>query len=219
METIRLLVADDHNILRQGLVDILRHYKDMVVVAEAESGDEILLKYEKVKPDVVLTDIEMPFTSGINAAKKILQKYPEAKFLFLSMFYNDDYIYKIDSIGGKGLLSKEIIKDELINAIRLVSQGGSYYYGKTEEEIEFIRTRNDLISGKLKYSKSVLTPREKTVLLEIAKGSTSEGIAAALNIGKRTVDACRSSIMSKLNITTLPGLIKYAIEYETGNKK
>ena len=94
MGKIKVLLADDHNILRQGLIDVLRNYEDIVVVAEAESGSELKIKFDKHHPDIVLTDIEMPEGSGIEAATEILKSNPRAKILFLSMFFNEDYILK-----------------------------------------------------------------------------------------------------------------------------
>ena len=219
MTKIHVLVADDHNILRQGLVDVLRNYEDIVVVAEAENGPELVIKYEKHKPDVVLTDIEMPEGSGIEAAVEIRRNNPDAKILFLSMFFSEDYILKVDSIGAKGLLSKEIYKDELVSAIRIVYQGGTYYFGMKEEEIENIRTKSKEMIDKWKNKNTLLTPREHDILLELSKGISSEEIAVNLNIAKRTVDTYRSSIMNKLKIDSLPKLVKYSIQYEENFKK
>ena len=219
MGKIKVLLADDHNILRQGLIDVLRNYEDIVVVAEAESGSELKIKFDKHHPDIVLTDIEMPEGSGIEAATEILKSNPRAKILFLSMFFNEDYILKVDSIGGKGLLSKEIYKDELVNAIRTVYNGDTYYFGLKDEDINKLRTRSKEMMDKRKNKNTLLTPREHDILIEISKGISSEEIAENLNIGKRTVDTYRSSIMNKLNIDSLPKLVKYSIEYEENFKK
>jgi len=211
MNKIRILIADDHNILRQGLIDLLRNYEDIIVVAEASDGEELISKYEKFNPDIILSDIEMPKLSGLIAAKKILKSNPEARFLFLSMFNDEQYIAKIISIGGKGLLSKEIIKDELVLAIRTVHNGGEYYSGYKREEIDVILKRN--IPMQKTGSNDLFTPREESVLLEIATGKSSEEIAESLNIGKRTVDSYRATLMEKLNITNASKLIVYAVEY------
>lgn len=210
MKAIRLLIADDHNILRQGLIDILKNYNDICIVAEAENGNMLMKKYDLFKPDVVLADIEMPELSGIEAAQQILKSYPDAKFLFLSMHYTDEYIYKIDSIGGKGLVSKEIIKDELVNAIRAVARSEMYFMGKTEAEVQQIKeTYNKLMH---ESSAADLTQREISILLYIADGLSSEEIAEELHIGKRTIDFARTQIMKKLDIDTSNKLLIYAIE-------
>lgn len=216
MDKINILIADDHNILRQGLVDALRYYEDIVVVGEAENGKELIEKYEKRKPDVVLSDIEMPEQNGIDAAAEIIKKHPKAKILFLSMHFAEDYIYKVDLIGGKGLLSKEIFKDELVSAIRTVYDGGTYYFGMKPEELEKVKRRSKEISKGNKKSESVLTPREHEILIELADGISSEEIALRLNMGKRTVDTYRSAIMNKLKIDTLPKLVLYAYQYREG---
>jgi DNA-binding NarL/FixJ family response regulator len=212
MKAIRLLIADDHNILRQGLIDILKNYSDICIVAEAENGNMLMKKYDLFKPDVVLADIEMPELSGIEAAQKILESYPDAKFLFLSMHYTDEYIYKIDSIGGKGLVSKEIIKDELVNAIRAVAGSEKYFMGKTENEIQKIKDNYDKLLNE--SSAAVLTQREIAILQFIAEGLSSEEIANELHIGKRTIDFARTKIMKKLDIDTSNKLLIYAIEYK-----
>lgn len=210
MKTIRLLLADDHNILRQGLIDILRNYTDLCIVGEAENGNMLVKKYEVFNPDVVLADIEMPELSGLDASKIILQKYPNAKILFLSMHYSDEYIYKICVLGGKGLISKEIIKDELVTAIRTVADGGDYFMGKSDDEVSAIKEK---FGRKLKESStSVLSKRQVQILLYVAEGYSSEEIADKLHIGKRTVDFARAQIMHKLNIDSAQKLLIYAIE-------
>lgn len=214
MEQITLIIADDHNILRQGLIDALRQYNDIVVVDEAENGQELINKYEKRKPKVVLTDIEMPLVSGLEAAEEIIRKDADAKILFLSMYFDEDNIYKVDSIGGKGLLSKEIFKDELVCAIRKVFQGETYYSGMSETDLEKVRLRSNEINNKRRNSDTALSPKEHEIMLELAKAISSEEIAHNLKMGKRTVDAYRSSIMNKMGIITLPKLIKYAVQYE-----
>jgi DNA-binding NarL/FixJ family response regulator len=210
MKAIRLLIADDHNILRQGLVDILKNYEDICIVAEAENGTMLIKKYDLFKPDVVLADIEMPEISGIEAAEKILSSYPDAKFLFLSQHFDEEYIYKIDSIGGKGLVSKEIIKDELVNAIRTVARSEKYFMGKTQAEVSRIKDNYDKLLNE--STAAALTQREISILQYIAGGLSSEEIAEELHIGKRTIDFARTKIMKKLDIDTSNKLLIYAIE-------
>ncbi len=210
MQVIKLLIADDHNILRQGLINILNDYEDICIVAEAEDGNGLVRKYELFKPDVVLTDIEMPGLSGLAAAIKIIESDPYAKILFLSMHYSDEYIVKIDEIGGKGLVSKEIIRDELVAAIRTVAGGESYFMGKTANELFQIKER---YNKTLKVdSKNALSKRELVILKLIAEGLSSDLIADKLHVGKRTIDFSRTQIMRKLEIETLHQLLVYAIE-------
>lgn len=210
MDIIKLIIADDHNILRQGLVGILKNYDDICVVAEAEDGNSLIRKYELFKPDVVLTDIEMPELSGLAAAIKILENYPAAKILFLSMHYSDEYIIRIEEIGGKGLISKEIIKDELVTAIRSVARGESYFMGKSSAEMMQIKERYNKLQKE--ENKHVLTKREKEILKFIADGFTSDQIGDKLHVGKRTIDFARTQIMRKLQIDSSHQLLIYAIE-------
>lgn len=220
MGKIRLLIADDHNILRQGLVDILEKYDDICVVAEAEDGKSLVSKYFTFLPDVVLSDVEMPNLSGLDAAKEILLRDPEAKILFLSMYNSEEDFYKIVQTKALGLIPKEIIKNELVHAIRTVHKGEKYFLGKSETDIKAIITKYSSISNSnFAEARSIsLTPTEKNVLLFIAEGKTSQEIANLTHKSKRTVDSIRSAIMSKLNLHTLPQLIKYAMELSFASK-
>lgn len=214
METIRLLLADDHNIVRQGLINIFEKYDDMCVIAEAEDGLTLIKKYFSYKPDIVVTDIEMPDVNGIEAAEQIIKQDPGAKIVFLTMHNTDDYIYKILEINASGIVSKEIIGTELIYAVRKIAAGEKYYMGKSEEEIDKIRWKfSDKKKREFDSPSFALTPIEKKVLLLIAEGKTSIEIADSLGKAKRTVDTIRSSIMSKLNLQSLPQLIRYAVHY------
>jgi DNA-binding NarL/FixJ family response regulator len=210
MRIIKLIIADDHNILRQGLVGILKNYEDICIVAEAEDGNSLIRKYEMFKPDVVLTDIEMPELSGLAAAIEIIEKHPEAKILFLSMHYSDEYIIRIDEIGGMGLVSKEIIKDELVTAIRTVAEGNQYFMGKSPSELLHIKEQYNKLQKE--ENKATLTKREKEVLKFISEGLTSDQIGDKLHVGKRTIDFARTQIMRKLKIDSSHQLLIYAIE-------
>ncbi len=219
MDKIRLLLVDDHNILRQGLATIFEEYDDICIVAEAENGHAMVNKYFSFKPDVVLTDIEMPDMNGIVAAEQILKKEPDAKIIFLTMHNSDEYVYKILEINASGLVSKEIIKSELVHAIRTVASGEKYFMGKSEAEIKRIKTTfSDKKEREIESRSISLTPAEKRILLLIAEGKTSNEIADTLGKGKRTIDSSRSSIMSKLNLQSLPQLIRYAVHYSFSKK-
>lgn len=219
MDKIRLLLVDDHNILRQGLTDILEKYDDICIVAEAENSQGMINKYFTFNPNVVLSDIEMPDMNGIEAAQQILKKDPNAKIIFLTMHNSEEYIYRALQINAAGLVSKEIIRGELVNAIRTVASGEKYFMGKSDEEIKRIETKFNDQQEKSTESRSLaLTFTEKKILLLIAEGKTSYEIAETLNKAKRTIDSIRSSIMSKLNLYSLPQLIKYAVQYSFSNK-
>jgi DNA-binding NarL/FixJ family response regulator len=219
MQKIRLLLADDHNILRQGLIDILERYDDFCIVAEAEDGYNMINKYFAFNPDVVLCDIEMPGLNGIEAAQEILEKDKDAKIIFLSMHNSDEYIYKILQINASGLIPKEIIKNELVTSIRAVAGGEKYFMGKTIQEVEKIKARFDNLKGIPDETDSLnLTALEKQILFLVAEGKTSQEISELLHKSKRTIDSQRASIMNKLNLETLPQLIKYAVQFSFSKK-
>ncbi len=219
MQKIRLLLADDHNILRQGLIDILERYDDFCIVAEAEDGYNMINKYFAFNPDVVLCDIEMPGLNGIEAAQEILEKDKDAKIIFLSMHNSDEYIYKILQINASGLIPKEIIKNELVTSIRAVAGGEKYFMGKTIQEVEKIKARFDNLKGIPGETDSLnLTALEKQILFLVAEGKTSQEISELLHKSKRTIDSQRASIMNKLNLETLPQLIKYAVQFSFSKK-
>ena len=215
---IRILLADDHTLFRTGIMSLLEGEKDIYVVGEVENGNELLEKYFEIKPDLVLADISMPGKSGLEAAKEIKQKDAEAKFLFLSMHEEDEYIYHCLKAGGKGLINKNITKGELILAIKKVSEGSNYFKNNlSEEQIKYIYNKYNRSSYKRpEIAQDSLTAREENVLKLIGQGLTSNEIAKKLGISRRTVDTYRSNIMQKLNIRNLPELIKYAFRYING---
>ena len=220
MKTVRILLADDHNLVRQGIANIIESFPEYTIVAEAEDGELMVDKFEKFKPDIVISDISMPKLTGISAARRILEIDKNAKIIFLTMYESDEYIYKAYRLGAYGLLHKNIIKGELISALRMVCAGNKYFAGRHKDEIKSILKRYDEISKKGKLTDSpAFTDKEIEILTEIARGLTSEEIAAKLTISKRTIDGHRSSIMTKLSLKSLPQLIKYAMEFVYAREK
>ena len=212
---IRVLLADDHTLFRNGIISLLENERDIFIVGEVDNGKDLAAKYFEIMPDLVLLDISMPGKSGLEAAKEIKQNDYKAKLLFLSMHEEDEYIYHCLKAGGMGLINKNITKGELILAIKRVSEGSNYFRNNlSEEQIKRIYNKYDRsVSKRPIFLKDSLTSREENVLKLIGQGLTSNEIAQQLNISKRTVDSFRSNIMQKLNIKNLPELIKYAINY------
>ncbi|MFC2103702.1 response regulator transcription factor [Bacteroidota bacterium] len=135
--TIKILVADDHKLFRRGIVRLLEDHSNLFVISEAENGHQLVDEYFNVRPDIILVDIAMPVMSGLEAVEKIRTKDPKAKALFISMFDNDEYIYKVLKSGGMGLLNKNIMEGELIYAIEQICKNQKYFRGKqTEKELE-----------------------------------------------------------------------------------
>jgi DNA-binding NarL/FixJ family response regulator len=211
---IRVLLSDDHNLFREGLIAIIEGENDLTVVGEAEDGMSLISKFEELKPDVVVSDISMPGKSGPDAVKIITRNNVGVKILFLSQFTGDDYIYSVLQSGGTGLISKKVLRNELINAIRTVAEGGKYFMGKSEDELKAIRKRFNLIKKRDQKDRAVdLTKKEEEILLLVGENLSSREIAEKLKISLRTVDTHRLNIISKLHLKSLPGLISFARDY------
>jgi len=172
---IRILLADDHNLFREGLLLLLNSYKEFTVVGQAEDGTSLVAKYNEVKPDIILSDISMPGKSGPDAVRSIIRKDKNVKALFLSQFTGDDYIYSVLQAGGSGLISKNIMRAELLLAVKTVAKGKKYFIGKTDEELEAIKKRFNTIRAKeRKENVGELTKKEKEILLLISENYTSK---------------------------------------------
>lgn len=217
---IRILLCDDHALFRSGILSLLKEEQDIYIVGEAENGEDMLNKYEMIKPDVLLIDISMPVLNGTEAVKKLKKTYPQAKVLFLSMLFDDQYVYFSLKAGGNGLVDKNITKGELIYAIRTVYHGKNYFGPQYDDaKIKEVMAKYEFQNLQLKINPgNELTKTEEKVLLFIGGGFTSAEIAEKMNISKRTVDSHRSSLMKKLKLSSLPALIKYAVNYSGGRK-
>ncbi|MCB0745358.1 MAG: response regulator transcription factor [Ignavibacteriae bacterium] len=211
---IKVFIADDHNLFREGIITILSKAKDIKVVGEAEDGLELISKYSEAEPDIILSDISMPGKSGPDSVRLITNKDKEIKVLFLSQYTGDDYIYSVLQARGSGLISKNALMDDLLLAIRTVASGGKYFVGKSESELEAIINRFSLIKKKEKRENvNGLTKKEEEILLLVSENLSSKEIADKLKLSIRTVDSHRLSIISKFQLKSLPGLISFAQEY------
>ena len=215
MNNIRILICDDHSLLRQGIIATLEKAPGIFIVGEAENGNELIEQYELLQPDLVITDISMPGLSGTDAVKELKSKYPDIKVLFVSMFLGEFYIYHIAKVGGLGLLDKSIIQGELLFAINEV-YNGRYYFGPkyNEEQIKEILKRYDNKPDVIKFSiDKQLTEREDKILEYICEGFSSIEIAEKLCISSRTIESHRSDIMRKFELKNTLALIRFAILY------
>ena len=211
---IRILIADDHNLFREGIINLLESEKDIFIVGQADTGEVLLSKYFELKPDVVLADISMPVMSGIDALKKLIETGESPKFLFLSMYDGDEYIYYCAKAGCMGLVSKKIMKGELIYAIRTVNDGKRYFgMNITEENVREIINNFEKKGVRNGRRNELITPREEQILRLISEGLTSSEIADRLYVSKRTIDTHRTNLIQKLNLKSLPELIKYSINF------
>ncbi len=218
---IRILLSDDHSLLRTGVMTMLKDESDILIVGEAEDGEQLIDKYFKLVPDLIISDISMPKLSGIDAFSKIKKKEPTAKALFLSMYEGEEYIFSIYKTGGSGLINKNIVKGELLFAISKVLEG-NHYFGANVSAGDLNKIITKYSAKKffdLKKTHLILTEREREVLALIGEAKTSTEIASKLELSKRTVDSHRTNIMQKLNLKSLPELIRYAVNYNTELKK
>lgn len=199
---ISVVLADDHQLFRKGIKNLLSGYNDIIVIAEASNGHELLHEQKKHKPDVVIADLSMPGLSGLKAIEKILKHSPQQYILALSMHAEKEYVIKSYEAGVLAYLMKDADESELIDAIRTVAQGKKY---QTEEI-------NNLLSGvNVDQKPSVLTERELQVLQLVSDGKSTKMIASELGISTRTVETHRVNTMNKLNAHNTAELIKKAI--------
>jgi two-component system response regulator NreC len=207
--TIRLLLVDDHAVVRSGLRMLLQAQPDMRIVGEAETGSEAIHQVRLHQPDVVLMDIQMPDMNGIEATKEIKAMSADTAVLALTMHEDDQYFFEMLRAGASGYVPKRAAPDELVTAIRTVSQGQVFLYPTLAARLVQSYLGQ---SGVDTPPTEELTPREQEVLTLIAEGLTNPEIAAKLVISAKTVDRHRENIMRKLNLHSRVDLVKYAIK-------
>jgi DNA-binding NarL/FixJ family response regulator len=210
MKSIRILLADDHNVLRDGLRLLLERQTGFEVVAEASDGREALRLAEKLRPDVAVIDIAMPLMNGIDAASRIVETCLGTSVIILSMHHDESYIVRALNAGARGYLLKDSLKSDLIGAVNAVSQGHSYFSPKVSMLLQedYFREMSDRQKGD---SLELLTPREREILQLAAEGRSNKEIAGLLNLSFYTVETHRSHVLQKLNLHTVPELILYAV--------
>ncbi|GAB6876420.1 response regulator [Thermaerobacter litoralis] len=213
---IRVLVADDHAILRDGIRTLLEAHPDIAVVGEAADGREAVELARRLRPDVVLLDIGMPGMNGIEATRAILKQRPETRILILSMHDNEEYIFPILEAGAAGYVLKRSAATELVSALRAVVQGHTILHPDVAAKVVSGAARRQKAEGPAEgVPRRVdgLTERETEVLTLIAQGLTNQEIADRLFISIKTVQAHRSNIMEKLDLHDAVELTKYAIRH------
>jgi DNA-binding NarL/FixJ family response regulator len=211
MPKTRVLIVDDHALVREGITAFLKMCDDIEVVAEASDGLEAIEKVKKIHPDIILMDISMPKLGGFEAVTEIKKIAPHAKILILSQYDDREYISRFLKAGVSGYLLKKAVGSDLITAIRAVSRGELYLHPSiTSEVVAGYLRRGKQVTVKDPYEK--LTDREKQVLKLIAEGHTHKEIAEILNISVKTVIAHQTNISEKLDMHTKSDLIKFAIQ-------
>lgn len=205
MKRIRILLADDHPVVRRGFQMILAEQSDMEIVGEAGNGREALELAAKLKPDVVVMDVAMPELNGIEATRRMAENAPHARVLALSMHKDSVYVRETLRAGARGYLLKDSVAADLVSAVRAVAAGEGYLSPAVSDAVldDYRRHVTNPID--------LLTSREREVLQMLAEGKTNKEIAGVLNLSVYTVDAHRGRIMEKLNVHSINELVRFAV--------
>ncbi len=207
MTLIRLLLADDHTLVRAGFRALLQSLDGVSIVAEAEDGREAVALTQSERPDVVLMDIAMPRLNGLEATAQILENTPEVRVIILSMHPNEEYVLRALRLGAAGYLLKDADISELKLAIRSVTRGETYLSPPISKQVaNYVRRVDENVTALDR-----LTPRQREVLQLIAEGFTNREIAQQLGISVKTVESHRAHLMDRLDIHDIAGLVRYAI--------
>jgi DNA-binding NarL/FixJ family response regulator len=208
---ITVLLAEDHDIVRQGLSSLLNADGGFKLVGQARNGREAVDLAAKLKPNVILMDIAMPVLNGLEATRQILAANPAAKVIVLSAHSDDEYLERMREAGVAGFLEKQTSAEVLTKAIREVAAGRAYYSPAIAKRLAITASKPRDREGLLKANASRLTSRESEVLQLVAEGSANKQVAAELGISIKTVEKHRQHLMDKLNIHETAGLTRYAI--------
>lgn len=206
---LRILLADDHEIVREGIKLLINEQEDMQVVGEAANGEEAIEKTVELNPDIVVMDVSMPELNGMKATKKIKERFPGTKVLTLTRHSDDGYLQQLIQAGANGYILKQSAPNELINAIRKISAGNAYLDPTLTEKVMggYIRQSTALKNA----SKIHITERETEVVRLIAWGYSNKEIAARLQLSVKTVEAHKANAMRKLGISSRIDIVRYAI--------
>jgi len=210
-KSITVLIAEDHEVVREGLKILISAAPGVQVAGEADNGRSAVRLAKKLRPDVVLLDLAMPRTSGLDAARDIRRHAPDSKVLVLSAYRDEDTVRKVIAAGVSGYMTKHSAADELLSAIREVGQGKVYYSPAIRRSLTTPEPRSFQNGPPQTGGRSHLTPRELQVLRLIARGQPNKEIALNLHVSIKTVQKHRQSVMDKLDIHDVAGLTRYAL--------
>jgi two-component system nitrate/nitrite response regulator NarL len=201
---IRILIADDHRVFIDGMKALLKEVNEVEVIGDAENGKQLIEEVEKKRPDVVLTDIQMPVMDGIDATREIHKRFPNVKIVALTMLNETMFIKRMLDAGASGYVIKTIDKEELINVIKKVASGEKHFSAEVTAQLMNNYSEQDPLS--------VLTKREKEILKYIAEGLTDKEIAEKVFLSPLTITTHRKNILSKLNLKNKVELTRFAID-------
>jgi DNA-binding NarL/FixJ family response regulator len=210
MSKIRILVADDHGVVRKGLRFLLDRQPDMEVVGEASEGREVVRLSEELAPDVIIMDVAMPQLNGIDAAAQIIKKNPSIRIVMLSMYADESYLVRALSAGAKGYLMKDSAEVDIVRAVGVVSKGRPFFSPQITQSLleDYVRT---LQQRGLQDSYELLTDREREVIQLLAEGKSNKEVATILDLSTYTVETHRTNLMHKLNLHNTAEIVLYAV--------
>lgn len=210
--TIRLVIADDHEIFRDGLSLMLSKQQDMLLVGQAQDGRELISLVNAVMPDVIMTDVKMPIMDGIEATRSLLIQHPDLKIIALSMFDEENLIVDMLEAGAKGYLLKNADKQEILDAIHSVYEDKNYYCHHTSSKLASLISKSKFNPYRKKEPIS-FTEREIEIIKLICQQLTAQEIADKLYLSKRTVEGHRTKILEKMNVKNTAGVVIYALKH------
>lgn len=205
----KILLVDDHGIVRQGLQAMLEKHNDIEVVGQAEDGQKALSLVQKLKPDIVIMDVTMPVLNGSEATRQIVERFPDVKVIALSIHSEQRFVANMLKAGASGYIVKECLFDEFIQAVRTVDEGSIYLSPDVEEVVV-----DDYVKRVVKGPEGRSLPlksREKKVLKLLAEGRTTKQIASEMHVSPKTIESDRRQIMEKLDIHSIAELTKFAL--------
>lgn len=207
---IRIILADDHELFRDGFKVMIKKQPSVNLVAEAANGEELIRLTQELKPDVVVTDIKMPKMDGIEAAKRLSDQCPAVGIIALSMFDEENLIVEMLEAGARGYLLKNAHKDEIVDAIRTVNTGETYYCNHTSAKLAQLIAKSKF-SPAARAPKIQLSEKELDVIRLICEQMTNKEIASRINLSIRTVEGYRDRIQEKIGAKNMAGIVVYAI--------
>jgi DNA-binding NarL/FixJ family response regulator len=210
--TIRVILADDHELYRDGFAGLLERQADIELIGEAKNGDELVKITRLMKPDVVVADVLMPVVNGVEATKIILEEFPHISIIALTMSNENNLLLKMIEAGAQGYLLKNAPKDEIVQAIKTVYKGGNYYCKETTSKLAKLLSHNNERKAKVLFSE-----KELAIITMICKEYSSQQIADELGHSIRTIDSYRTKILEKMNVKNATSLILYAIRNKLYN--
>lgn len=209
---VRIVLADDHELFRDGFKVMLRKQKEIELIGEASNGEELVQLVEKVQPDIVITDIKMPVMDGIEATRKISKEFPQIGIIAFSMFDEESLVVDMLEAGARGYLIKNAHKHEIIEAINMVNENHTYYCSTTSKKLaKLIAT--SAFDPYRKHKPVEFTDREISVISLICEEKTNKEIADKLNLSIRTIEGYRDKIQDKIKAKNAAGIVIYAIKH------